>query len=465
MLRFQIGRLVIAITLAPFVACVACSGGSSDAGQSARGADIPVVEVALNKDDGVARPLAWAVDPIPNLLCWHPSQDDAVFTVSLLDKSTVQKVSQQALSAPLFSATKIFGADSYYVECPTVVDAPNGGAYVVGWLERAAPGGTAAVGIGIARLASDGSSQWTKIIGDGGKNGNGVSGVARLVSGTLAVSFKATPLPGSLDQESWVVGFYDDMGNELGRTNIPDIHLPKYDHPGVGIGQRTPGTAFAHVRTLSALADGGLLVAGTWDFLRNVECGSYADPIDPVTTACADGASNALVARIDASRKLLWASRVGSGYDTSPIVLTSAAAADDGSVLATGTRDVEPYPVPDGHLMGIALHVGNDGSLDWVKSYPWGPAPGARFSEGGTAIDAVVATPSGGFDAMFHPSSESNCRVVHFAANGALSRVQEVKHPVGAATGYAGPCRASSLDGALTFSILSSFSRIARDPR
>jgi hypothetical protein len=61
---------------------------------------------------------------------------------------------------------------------------------------------------------------------------------------------------------------------------------------------------------------------------------------------------------------------------------------------------------------------------------------------------------------VFHPSSESDCRLVHLDAGGAITRVQELKHPVGGATGYAGPCVARAADGAVTFSILQSFGKI-----
>ena len=442
----------------------ACSSGSgSDDGATGGGNDIPVIEVPLDHDDGTARPIAWAVDPIPNLYCWHPSHDDAVFTVSLTDRTTIAKVSRKDLMTPLYSSTKTFGADVYYVECPTVVDASDGGAYVVGWLQRAAPGGTAAVGVGIARIAEDGSTVWSKTISDAGKNGAGVSGVAVLSTGTLAVSFKTTPAPGSLEVEAWVIGYYDESGNELGRTPVPDVHLSQYDHPGRGIADRSPGTGSAHPRALSALPGGGLLAAGTWDFLRYIQCGSEDDPEDPVTTSCSDGASNGFVAKIGPSFQVEWTARLGSAYSTSPMVLTSVAAGSDGSVLAAGPLNVELRPTPGGgHLMGVAARLGSDGSVKWLNAYPWGRAPGAGFFEGGTSIDAVVPAASGGFDAMFHPSNESNCRVVHIDDGGNLSHVQEVKHPVGAASGYAGPCLASALDGAMTFSILGSFSRIER---
>jgi hypothetical protein len=449
--------------LSSFILLAGCS--SSDAASEPggdRNADIPVVEIALNQDDGAARPIAWAVDPIPNVLCWHPATDDAVFTV-LQDRSTIQKVSTQDLTTPLLSSTKTFGADTYYVECPTVVDAGDGGAYVVGWLERAAPGGTAAVGIGIARLTDQGATQWTKIVPEGGKNAHGVGGAALLSNGALAVGFEVVPVPGSLDQSGWVIGFYDDSGNELGRTKIPNVRLAQHDRPGRGPDdQRTPGTGVAHPRVLSALPDGGLLVAGTWDFIRYIECGSEPHVTDPVVAACSDGAANALIAKIDSQREVAWSARVGSAYATPYIGLRGVAATPDGTVLAAGLIDVERYAAGEVHQMGLAIQLGADGSVDWAKAYPWGPSPGARFADGGTSIDAVVPAGDGGFDAMFHPSNESNCRVLHVNAEGELSRVQQVKHPVGAASGYAGPCLASALDGAMTFSILGSFSRIER---
>ena len=71
--------------------------------------------------------------------------------------------------------------------------------------------------------------------------------------------------------------------------------------------------------------NGGLVVAGHYEFNRNIECGTRDAPEPPVNSACGDDSWIAMVARFNAAHALVWARHLGAPYVAGHHELSSVA--------------------------------------------------------------------------------------------------------------------------------------------
>lgn len=263
----------------------------------------------------------------------------------------------------------------------------DGGLALAGWTESAGAGGADAW---VVRLDAKGGRLWEQVIGRDGEDS--ANAIAAYRNGGLAIGGH-TSTRAAYKLDGWVVRFdadgkrlWDrvfDRGDGLsvtavsvkadgGLVAVGSIWRARYARADAwiaGLGpdgsllwERTSAEGGSHyVRAVSALADGGIVVAGQSEFSMGT-------------------GRKAWVMRLDAAGQQLWRRTFESGKDASARAL--AVLADGGFALA-GFTGTEEAGVSDAWV----AKVDANGDLVWDRAFPLG---------GFGSVDAIAAPEGGG---------------------------------------------------------------------
>ena len=398
-MRRGIGSFLL---LCPILAC----GSHDAAGDGPAGPLAEMVEFPFDKAFGPARPLAWSVNPFDSGAdCWSLATPDGTLGFHHGDGVLERRGRGPQSDPPTWQLQLNYSLGT----CPKISPTADGGVVLVSSTR-------------IVRLAADGKVLSDRALPYDERNKTFKSTL--LSSGNVAVSFTTTPAAGSLDSVATVVAILDADGKETNRTPLPPVHLESADHPGVGATKdRPPGLGLPAVVAMAPTLDGGLVVTGGYDFYRYIECGSEGAPTDPTSSSCGDSNGNGLIARLDATGKILWTTRLGDGYRTNTPRLNAVAVLSDGSILAVGFLIADHPKTIDPNVQALAVRLDAEGHQVWAKSFPWGKAPGATFVQG-TSFDAIAPREAGIADLVLHPPDGNPCRLVRLEASGKISQVR-----------------------------------------
>lgn len=379
-----------------------------------------VVEFPFDQPLGTQRDSVWQV-AAPEASDFALSTDDGLFARTDTPDALGVQVHKVPLTDPTGTPLWTYVATGHMrIGNPKIHAAPDGGFVLVGAAEIPAGYPNGNYGIHIARVAEDGAELWTHTIPESRDAGASLL----LANGAVAVAFDTTPGAGSISDPEHFVVMIGDGGGEVWRTAIPAEHVESADHPGTPNGPLGPGYGIPVLQALSETSDGGLIVAGYYQFSRAIECGSQLDPTDPVTESCGSSNENGFVGRLAPTGALTWTRRLGFAYDGGHAVFRFVAALSDGSVLATGNFIPESFASQIAHIQALAVRYAADGELQWSKAFPFGPAPGVNLGAW-TSFGVVVARDGGTADVILEPPLEvRTCRLLRVEASGEISRVQ-----------------------------------------
>ncbi len=346
---------------AALLVLVACGeDGGNDGGSSAI---LPTVtEFASDQPIGPQRSIAWTADSVADI--FELSTDDGYFEHGGLD---IRKWS----NAPRDSSPQLwsYAIEDFGSDAPGIHATDGGGLVLTGDdIDQDAEI------VHIRRIGPDGSELARHQVMDMAMGANTL-----LPSGTVVFVFTRTPRAGSLDEPSSGIVAIDANGVEAWRTQIPSIHLPEYDRPGLPDGDLLPGIGTPDIVALTPTNDGGVYASGSYSFRRSIQCGTQTDPQDPTTASCASVVHNNLVLKIDATGALLWARHLGRAYLGGTIRGHRVSTLADGSALVTGYYVPEREGVRPQHMQGFAARYTASGELAWAKSFPFGRAPGGDY--------------------------------------------------------------------------------------
>lgn len=412
-------------SLVALLVLTACSsdGGGGKAGQS--GPKIEIVTAPFEQTLGAPVTREWSMSPFDPKISWTVGEDGSVFNYDNSGPG-LKKFSHVDASVVWTAPDPVYD-DGSTLHNGELTGMKDGGVVRRGTLVLAGQNPDSALAMGLIRYGADGKEKWRHNERNTQNDLTTGGGVIVLPSGVLVTAMpqilEGAPAP-QVYQAPMAFAMLDDGdGHEIRRATLPEVNIPTIG--GYAIGGKTPGYGKPFVSALVATADGGFVAAGRFQFDASIACGSEDDPQLPPEgeQPCRLANDDGFVARFDAAGAHQWTARLGAVYGTPDMVVYSAAAQADGSVIAVGMIAAEVGIVATPHAQALAFRVDPTGTITWAKAFPWGTPPGALFIDG-TSFSGVIPSADNGADIILHPPMGVQCRYLHLDPSGAMTRLQ-----------------------------------------
>jgi hypothetical protein len=265
----------------------------------------------------------------------------------------------------------------------------------------------------LLRFDRDGQLSWSKKLPEGG------AVAAQLANGNLAVAsrLQAPRDTSAAAQNGFVIQTWSATGDVLTTTPLADLRLADS-----GKGMPAVGTPF--IQRIQPLRDGGFAVAGYRQFVRDIACGTLADPQPPTALACAQYVAHGLVGRYGASGQEQWIRELGNDFAGGGSNLNGLVELEDGELAATGLMSKGKA------LGGGVIRVSGAGEVR-SRLLVCPCRENLELAQGFAGFSEPIARANGAIDVVASPIDGPEHRLLRVSASGELLGVRRYRSPAG----------------------------------